>query len=191
MPLSSASSNNNDNHGQNDNDNHEEIHVNTNGEITTGQLASLISALKVTMDRVKNRMDALESKEPTKPNPPLETETDKRLRILEEQLLARGNNIHIENNRRFEPVGDQLPNHFTLTDVPKFKGVEDPLNHIRAFKDYMSIKGVKQELFTRIFPTSLEPIPRQWYYSLDPKSITTWDEVAIEFSKQYADNVEI
>ena len=78
-----------------------------------------------------------------------------------------------------------------MTDIPKFKGHENPLNHIRAFKDYMSIKGIKPEMFLRIFPSSLDTIPKQWFYSLEHKKIATWDDAAIEFAKQYADNAEI
>jgi len=103
---------------------------------------------------------------------------------------AKGHSIYKENETEFKSIKDKLPGKTVLSDLPKFKGTEDPIIHIRAFRGQMSIKGIDKELWPTIFPHSLETIPQAWFYSMDPKKVETFDEISIEFDNQYRDNVD-
>ena len=41
-----------------------------------------------------------------------------------------------------------------------------------------------------MFPYSLESTQKDWFYALDPKKTTTWDDIAIQFNTQYRDNAD-
>ncbi|MDP1270883.1 hypothetical protein, partial [Klebsiella pneumoniae] len=85
------------------------------------------------------------------PPPPPPTELEKRFKLIEEQLkLSEGESIHFENARGYTPVQDTLPTNFVLTDIPKFKGTEDPLQHIRSYKEYLAMKGVPAEMLSHV-----------------------------------------
>ena len=46
-------------------------------------------------------------------------------------------------------------------------------------------------MLTRCFAQSLGEYPRAWYYSLDLNKYPTFKDIALEFARNYADNVEI
>ena len=85
----------------------------------------------------------------------------KKFQTMEMRLTeAKGHSIYKENDIEFKSIKDKLPGKTVLTDLPKFKGTEDPRVHIRAFRGQMSIKGIDKELWSTIFPHSLETIPQ-------------------------------
>ncbi|XP_074297658.1 uncharacterized protein LOC141628409 [Silene latifolia] len=106
--------------------------------------AEALKQINDTLVAMMERLTAVEAKiavEAPIPPPP-ETEFEKRFRLIEEQLkLSRGENVHYENARGYMPVQDKLPTNFVLSDIPKFKGTEDPLQHIRSYKEYLALKG--------------------------------------------------
>ncbi|XP_074290258.1 uncharacterized protein LOC141616989 [Silene latifolia] len=84
------------------------------------------------------------------------------------------------------PVQDKLPTNFVLTDIPKFKGTEDPLQHIRSYKEYLALRGVPAEMLPHIFAQSLGEHPKAWFYSLELKNFPTFEDIAVEFCKHFA-----
>jgi hypothetical protein len=115
----------------------------------------------------------------------------KKFRVIEARLNeTRGLSIHDENEIQPLNIKEKVPPKINLSDLPKFKGDENPLVHIRTFKGYMGIQGIEKECWPTFFPYSLEAVPRTWFYSIDPKDIPTWEDIAIKFNAQYTDNVE-
>ncbi|XP_074278447.1 uncharacterized protein LOC141602037 [Silene latifolia] len=156
--------------------------------------AEALKQINDTLVAMMERLTAVEAKiavEAPIPPPP-ETEFEKRFRLIEEQLkLSRRENVHYENARGYMPVQDKLPTNFVLTDIPKFKGTEDPLQHIRSYKEYLALKGVPAEMLPHIFAQSLGEHPKAWFYSLELKNFPTFEDIAVEFCKHFADNAEI
>ena len=60
---------------------------------------------------------------------------------------------------------DKLPKKVTLGDLQKFKGVEDPNDHVRAFSIYMTLKGMNKDMFAYVFPLTLDAHPSKWFRS--------------------------
>jgi ElaB/YqjD/DUF883 family membrane-anchored ribosome-binding protein len=113
----------------------------------------------------------------------------KKLQSMEERLTATsGYSIHKENQNMPTSIKDELPSKFVLSDLPIFQGHESPIVHIRAFKSQMAIKGVPTKLWSTLFPHSLAAVPKSWFYSLEPHRITSFEEITLEFHKQYRDN---
>ena len=75
-----------------------------------------------------------------------------------------------------------------LNDLPKFKGVEDPKDHLHAFTLSMSLKGMGKELFASVFPLTLDTHHAKWFKSLNKVKVDDWDYIKEEFLKQYCYN---
>ena len=60
---------------------------------------------------------------------------------------------------------DSLPQKFSANDLPKFKAIDDPCFHLKAFKLYMEIKKVDPKLYPCFFPMSLENASQKWFFS--------------------------
>ncbi|KAJ9544806.1 hypothetical protein OSB04_024513 [Centaurea solstitialis] len=67
--------------------------------------------------------------------------------------------------------------------------VEDPHSHLKSFMqitDSFRIPGVSPSaLRLSLFPFSLKERARAWYDSLEPDSITSWNQMAEKFLKKY------
>ncbi|KDO53827.1 hypothetical protein CISIN_1g046413mg, partial [Citrus sinensis] len=58
--------------------------------------------------------------------------------------------------------------------TPRFKfynGTSDPINHIRHFRQTMALYEHEDALMCRIFPSSLDSLPLNWYHDLPSSSI--------------------
>ena len=151
-------------------------------------MEAAVKEMAALMQQRSDRLGALETREVAPPPPP--SECEKRFKLLEEQmLLTRGNNIHRVNSRAYQPVQGKLP--ANLTFIPKFKGNGDPVQHIHASKEYLELKDVPAEMLTRIFAQSLEEHPKAQYQKLDHSKYPTFEDIAVEFARHYAHNIEI
>ncbi|XP_074288461.1 uncharacterized protein LOC141613616 [Silene latifolia] len=110
-----------------------------------------------------------------------------------EALLAKMNDTLELLTARLAAVEtkEELPKNFVLTDIPKFKGTENPLQHIRSYKEHLALKSVSASMLTAIFAQFLEEHPRAWFYNLDIKNYPTFEDLTTEFCRHYADNAKI
>ena len=122
---------------------------------------------------------------PPLPPPPNKTETKLRFEKLEQLIQsipvlegqAHGHDI-IDPELRVK-----LPKKVTLGDLPKFKGVEDPKDHLIAFSSSMALKGMSKDLFAYIFPLTLDVNPSKWFRSLNKAKLNDCDYIREEFHK--------
>ena len=49
---------------------------------------------------------------------------------------------------------EKLPKKAALGDLPKFKGFQDPDDHLRAFSIFMDLKGMSKYLLAYVFPST-------------------------------------
>ncbi|KAL2921102.1 DNA replication licensing factor mcm6 [Bienertia sinuspersici] len=84
-----------------------------------------------------------------------------------------------------------LPKKVVLNDLPKFKGTEDPEDHLRSFTITMALKGMGKGLFSSIFPLTLDTYPSKWFKSLNKAKIDDWEYIKEEFLKQYCYNAQL
>ena len=73
-----------------------------------------------------------------------------------------------------------------LVILPDFRGQENenPYVHVRAFEEVISnfyVQNVIEIAKLRFFPFSLKDKARSWLYTLKPRSIGSWGEMAKEF----------
>ena len=77
-----------------------------------------------------------------------------------------------------------------LAILPDFRGQENenPYVHVRAFEEVISsfyTQNVIETAKLRFFPFSLKDKARSWFYTLKPRSIGSWGEMAKEFFKKH------
>ncbi|XP_062100391.1 uncharacterized protein LOC133806287 [Humulus lupulus] len=62
---------------------------------------------------------------------------------------------------------------------------EDPVSHVNNFEKQTNLQGVKDNVCCRIFPGTLSDISQQWFFKLDPGTITYWDTFVRLFYSQF------
>ncbi|OMO94561.1 Retrotransposon gag protein [Corchorus olitorius] len=76
-----------------------------------------------------------------------------------------------------------------LQKLPTFYGYEDEDPHVHIvdfFRACTMVPKIPQEqVQIRIFPLTLEREAKRWFYSLPPKSITSWDQLHKKFLERY------
>ena len=77
-----------------------------------------------------------------------------------------------------------------LAILPDFRGQknENPYVHVRAFEEVISsfyAQNVNETAKLHFFPFSLKDKARSWFYTLKPRSIGSWGEMAKEFFKKH------
>ena len=77
-----------------------------------------------------------------------------------------------------------------LAILPDFRGQENenPYVHVRAFEEVISsfyAQNVIEAAKLCFFPFSLKDKARSWLYTLKPRSIGSWGEMAQEFFKKH------
>ena len=70
---------------------------------------------------------------------------------------------------------DPIPPWFKMPQTELYDGSAEPLDHLEAFKALMLLHGANEGTLCRAFPTTLRKTARQWFSSLSPKSISSFE----------------
>nr|POF20749.1 hypothetical protein CFP56_65277 [Quercus suber] len=78
------------------------------------------------------------------------------------------------------------PTNYTPPIFPKYNGmIRNAKEHIRRYVDTMIAYSNDRELRLREFSKSLEGCAFTWYTSLFPRSVLSWNDMAIQFMKKF------
>ncbi|GLU06839.1 hypothetical protein SLE2022_238290 [Rubroshorea leprosula] len=78
------------------------------------------------------------------------------------------------------PVGFRIP------QLETYDGTKDPDDHLHAFYSCMQAQNASDALMCKIFPSTLRGNARTWNYSLPPKSISSYTELASAFATKFS-----
>ncbi|XP_062118659.1 uncharacterized protein LOC133832312 [Humulus lupulus] len=67
-----------------------------------------------------------------------------------------------------------------------YTGLEDPVSHVHNFELQTDLQGVRDDARCRIFPSTLSEISQQWFFKLQPGSITSWGGFVHTFDSQFS-----
>ncbi|RDY13677.1 hypothetical protein CR513_01366, partial [Mucuna pruriens] len=81
-----------------------------------------------------------------------------------------------------------IPPNFREIIVEPFDGSQDPHAHLQAFQTQIYISGGNDRLSCKLFPGTLRGVAMQWMYTLPPRSIQTFRDLAGFFLSQFAAN---
>ncbi|XP_062005720.1 uncharacterized protein LOC133722876 [Rosa rugosa] len=77
------------------------------------------------------------------------------------------------------------PRRFTTLVFHKYDGTTDPVDHIKGYKQQISIETTDEKLMCKIFPSSLTGPASTWFQDLKPHSILDFDTLSRAFISQY------
>ncbi|XP_070670830.1 uncharacterized protein [Malus domestica] len=90
-----------------------------------------------------------------------------------------------EIERTNPPLGFTMP-HFT-----PYKGDEDPDRHLKHYCSTMIIYRSNDALMCKIFTTTLQGEGQDWFHTLPPQSIQSFNELSFIFINEYSSNCSI
>ncbi|XP_027156819.1 uncharacterized protein LOC113757958 [Coffea eugenioides] len=81
--------------------------------------------------------------------------------------------------------GEMVPPNFKLPNLHTYDGRGDPENHLRAFISAFRLYCVPDAVICRAFPIFLHGTARKWFWSLEPGSISSLDELIDRFIHRF------
>ncbi|GKV27534.1 hypothetical protein SLEP1_g36698 [Rubroshorea leprosula] len=88
----------------------------------------------------------------------------------------------LNTNITLEPY----PTGFKIPQLETYDGTKDPDDHLHAFYSCMQAQNASDALMCKIFPSTLRGNTRTWYYSLPPRSISSYTEMASAFTTKFS-----
>ncbi|XP_071920747.1 uncharacterized protein [Coffea arabica] len=81
--------------------------------------------------------------------------------------------------------GEMVPPNFRLPNLHTYDGRGDPEDHLRAFISAFRLYCVPDAVICRAFPIFLHGTARKWFWSLEPGSISSLDELIDRFIHRF------
>ncbi|GKV47753.1 hypothetical protein SLEP1_g54620 [Rubroshorea leprosula] len=81
---------------------------------------------------------------------------------------------------------EPYPAGFRIPQLETYDGTKDPDDHLHAFYSCMQAQNASNALMCKIFPSTLRGNARTWYYSLPPRSINSYTEMASAFATKFS-----
>ncbi|KAM2140898.1 hypothetical protein ACFX1Q_007242 [Malus domestica] len=78
------------------------------------------------------------------------------------------------------------PRKFSITHFISFKGDGDPERHLKHYQSVMVIYQSNDALMCKIFTTTLQAEAQDWFHTLPPQSIWSFDDLSLVFTKEYS-----
>ena len=78
------------------------------------------------------------------------------------------------------------PHEFSMPHFTSFKGDGDPERHLKHYQTAMILYRNNDNLMCKIFATTLQGKAQDWFYTLPPQSIRSFDELSLVFTKEYS-----
>ncbi|GKV06276.1 hypothetical protein SLEP1_g18175 [Rubroshorea leprosula] len=88
----------------------------------------------------------------------------------------------LNTNITLEPY----PASFKIPQLETYDGAKDPDDHLHAFYSCMQAQNASDTLMCKIFPSTLRGNARTWYYSLPPRSISSYTKMASAFATKFS-----
>lgn len=117
---------------------------------------------------------------------------EKIVRMMEQCTQAGPREIVAEiarNVRKSSFTDDVLeaikPRRFVTPTFQKYDGSTDPIDHIKGYKQQMSVETTDEKLICKLFPSSLTGPASTWFQDLKPQSIANFDTLSRIFISQY------
>ncbi|XP_068317096.1 uncharacterized protein [Pyrus communis] len=83
------------------------------------------------------------------------------------------------------------PRRFTIPHFTPYKRDEDPDRHLKHYRSTMILYKNNDALICKIFATNLQGEAQDWFHTLPPQSIRSFNELSFVFTKEYSSNRSI
>ncbi|XP_059434176.1 uncharacterized protein LOC132167275 [Corylus avellana] len=75
-------------------------------------------------------------------------------------------------------IDHPLPHKFKTPQIPSYSGVGDPIEHLKNYRIHLTLHAIPDEIASRAFLTTLSGNTREWFRSLAPNSVATFEDLA-------------
>jgi hypothetical protein len=79
----------------------------------------------------------------------------------------------------------QLPSKFKMPEIPVYTGLGDPIEHLASFRAHVVLHATPDEVACRAFPLTLAGGAREWFKTLPPRSVSSFEGLARKFASQF------
>ncbi|XP_062171004.1 uncharacterized protein LOC133876775 [Alnus glutinosa] len=79
----------------------------------------------------------------------------------------------------------QLPSKFKMPEIPVYTGLGDPIEHLASFRAHVVLHATPDEVACRAFPLTLAGGAREWFRTLPPRSVSSFEGLARKFASQF------
>ncbi|XP_057747230.1 uncharacterized protein LOC130966442 [Arachis stenosperma] len=80
----------------------------------------------------------------------------------------------------------KVPKDFKAPDMTPYDGTSDPSHHLSNFRSRMYLTDASNAIRCKAFPTTLTKTAIEWFDSLPPRSITSFDDLAKKFLARFS-----
>ena len=89
------------------------------------------------------------------------------------------------------PFADEIehaepPRKFSMPHFTSFKGDGDPERHLKHYRSAMVLYRSNDALMCKIFATTLQGEAQDWFHTLPPRSVSSFDDLSLIFTKEYS-----
>ena len=74
-----------------------------------------------------------------------------------------------------------MPDKFKMPHVEKYDVSRDPKAYLEAFRKYLILHGIPDEIACRAFPLTLIGVVKDWFTGLPPKLVDNFKELGYLF----------
>ncbi|KAM1317987.1 hypothetical protein ACFX2H_003170 [Malus domestica] len=85
----------------------------------------------------------------------------------------------------------ETPCEFSMPHFTYFKRDEDPKKHLKHYRSVMILYRNNDDLMCKIFATTLQGEVQDWFYTLPPQSIRSFNELSLVLTKEYSSHHSI
>ena len=78
-------------------------------------------------------------------------------------------------------IDHPLPIKFKTPQIPSYSGIGDPIEHLENYQIHIALHATPDEIACRAFPTTLSSNAWEWFQSLMPNSIGTFEDLTCTF----------
>ena len=94
------------------------------------------------------------------------------------------------------PFADEIehaepPRKFSMPHFTSFKGDGDPERHLKHYRSAMVLYRSNDALMCKIFATTLQGEAQDWFHTLPPRSVSSFDDLSLIFTKEYSSHRSI
>ena len=133
-------------------------------------------------DKINHDPPAQESKKKINERMNKMEEMIRRARKMEE--LMDYNSLSLFPNAR-------LPPKFKMPTLDKFDGTGCPKSNLKMYIRAMQPLGAIEEVLAQTFQNTLTETTLRWFLNLDDARVRSWEDICLEFHKQYNYNMEV
>ena len=85
-----------------------------------------------------------------------------------------------------EILAEEFPEDFKMPTLKQYDGEGNPVNHLTTFQTWMTIRRASPNIKCQAFPLTLTDTAYEWFQSLKPGSISSYEQLKEEFLARFA-----